>query len=110
MPPKPKTKSAKDEEGKKAKGKKNATDEAENEAKDEQAMGQSVQETGYNSTSEMSKQEPVPSPEEATDIKYEEPVLTSIIVESYEGEKDKGLFEGYGKAVYKGGNTYEVDF
>jgi hypothetical protein len=27
---------------------------------------------------------------------------------SYEGEKDKGLFNGYGKAVYKGGNIYEV--
>lgn len=33
---------------------------------------------------------------------------TFFFVESYEGEKNKGFFEGYGKAVFKGGHRYEV--
>jgi hypothetical protein len=32
----------------------------------------------------------------------------SFGVLSYEGEKNKGFFEGYGKAVFKGGHRYEV--
>ncbi len=28
---------------------------------------------------------------------------------SYEGGKEKGLFEGFGKATYKGGHRYEVN-
>ena len=46
--------------------------------------------------------------ENIEDVKYEEPVLTSIIVVNYEGEKVKGLFEGQGKAVYHGNHVYEV--
>jgi hypothetical protein len=29
---------------------------------------------------------------------------------SYEGEKDKGLFQGFGKTLYRGGHTYEGEF
>ncbi len=47
---------------------------------------------------------------EEVDLKYEEPVLTLIIVESYEGEKFKGCFEGFGKALFRGGHRYEVLF
>ncbi|CAF0786054.1 unnamed protein product, partial [Didymodactylos carnosus] len=41
------------------------------------------------------------------DIKYEEPVLPNLIVLNYEGTREKGLFEGYGRASYVGGHTYE---
>ncbi|XP_042299847.1 radial spoke head 10 homolog B-like [Sceloporus undulatus] len=46
---------------------------------------------------------PVPEP-----IEYEEPVLTQLIVESYEGEKVHGLYEGEGTACFQGGNVYKV--
>ncbi|XP_032728583.1 radial spoke head 10 homolog B-like [Lontra canadensis] len=41
---------------------------------------------------------------------YEEPILTKIIVESYEGEKVRGLYEGEGFAVFQGGCTYHGMF
>ncbi|KAM6407615.1 radial spoke head 10 homolog B [Rhynochetos jubatus] len=41
---------------------------------------------------------------------YEEPVLTQVIVESYEGEKVHGLYEGEGYACFEGGNTYKGMF
>ncbi|MBZ3888348.1 Radial spoke head 10-like protein B [Sciurus carolinensis] len=46
--------------------------------------------------------------EDAT--QYEEPILTKLIVESYEGEKVRGLYEGEGSAVFQGGCTYHGDF
>ena len=42
------------------------------------------------------------------DIKYEEPVLPNLIVLNYEGGKEKGLYDGFGKATYVGGHTYAV--
>ncbi|OBS60615.1 hypothetical protein A6R68_08243, partial [Neotoma lepida] len=42
------------------------------------------------------------------ETQYEEPILTKLIVESYEGEKVRGLYEGEGFAVFQGGNTYHV--
>lgn len=39
-------------------------------------------------------------------IQYEEPILTNLIIESYEGEKVHGLYEGEGFAVFQGGCTY----
>ena len=42
------------------------------------------------------------------EIKYEEPILPNLIVLSYEGGKEKGLYEGFGKATYVGGHTYAV--
>ncbi|XP_075421174.1 radial spoke head 10 homolog B-like [Tenrec ecaudatus] len=48
-------------------------------------------------------------PKEDT-LHYEEPVLTKLIVESYEGEKVRGLFEGEGFAVFQGGCTYHGMF
>lgn len=44
------------------------------------------------------------------ETQYEEPILTKLIVESYEGEKIRGLYEGEGFAVFQGGNTYHGDF
>ncbi|XP_058141762.1 radial spoke head 10 homolog B isoform X2 [Dasypus novemcinctus] len=41
---------------------------------------------------------------------YEEPVLTKLIVQSYEGEKVRGLYEGEGFAVFQGGCTYHGMF
>ncbi|XP_065779865.1 radial spoke head 10 homolog B isoform X4 [Muntiacus reevesi] len=41
---------------------------------------------------------------------YEEPVLTKLIVESYEGEKVRGLYEGEGFAIFQGGCTYQGMF
>ncbi|XP_066868479.1 radial spoke head 10 homolog B-like isoform X2 [Kogia breviceps] len=47
-------------------------------------------------------------PEDTT--QYEEPVLTKLIVESYEGEKVRGLYEGEGFAIFQGGCTYHGTF
>ncbi|KAI6076468.1 Radial spoke head 10-like protein B2 isoform X4 [Aix galericulata] len=41
---------------------------------------------------------------------YDEPVLTELIVKSYEGEKVHGLYEGEGVAYFEGGNTYKGMF
>nr|KAF6447676.1 hypothetical protein HJG63_012058 [Rousettus aegyptiacus] len=41
---------------------------------------------------------------------YEEPILTKLIVESYEGEKVRGLYEGEGFAIFQGGCTYRGMF
>ncbi|XP_010022235.1 PREDICTED: radial spoke head 10 homolog B-like [Nestor notabilis] len=41
---------------------------------------------------------------------YEEPILTQLIVKSYEGEKVHGLYEGKGFACFEGGNTYKGMF
>uniref|UniRef100_A0A8C3WEL5 Radial spoke head 10 homolog B n=1 Tax=Catagonus wagneri TaxID=51154 RepID=A0A8C3WEL5_9CETA len=46
--------------------------------------------------------------EDAT--QYEEPILTKLIVESYEGEKVRGLYEGEGFAIFQGGCTYHGMF
>nr|XP_020655180.1 radial spoke head 10 homolog B2-like isoform X1 [Pogona vitticeps]XP_020655181.1 radial spoke head 10 homolog B2-like isoform X1 [Pogona vitticeps] len=48
---------------------------------------------------------PVPEP-----IEYEEPILTQLIVERYEGEKVRGLYEGEGVAYFQGGNVYKGMF
>ncbi|XP_060029212.1 radial spoke head 10 homolog B isoform X1 [Erinaceus europaeus] len=49
-----------------------------------------------------------PQVEDAT--LYEEPVLTRLIVERYEGEKIRGLYEGTGFAAFLGGCTYRGVF
>uniref|UniRef100_A0A8C6DSV4 Radial spoke head 10 homolog B2 n=1 Tax=Moschus moschiferus TaxID=68415 RepID=A0A8C6DSV4_MOSMO len=46
----------------------------------------------------------------ADTTQYEEPVLTKLIVESYEGEKVHGLYEGEGFAIFQGGCTYQGMF
>ncbi|XP_049644682.1 radial spoke head 10 homolog B2 [Suncus etruscus] len=43
-------------------------------------------------------------------LHYEEPDLTGLIVESYEGEKVRGLYEGEGFAVFQDGCTYQGEF
>ncbi|XP_008071096.1 radial spoke head 10 homolog B2 [Carlito syrichta] len=43
-------------------------------------------------------------------IQYEEPILTKLIVESYKGEKVRGLYEGEGFAIFQGGCTYHGMF
>lgn len=111
MPPKVKKSASKEEDSKKNKQKRNQTNEdAESETNKEEIQPPISANDVYQSTSELSKQEPVSTSEESVHITYEEPVLTSIIVESYEGEKEKGLFEGYGKAIYKEGCVYEGEF
>lgn len=35
---------------------------------------------------------------------------TNEIKWRYEGGKEKSLFEGFGKAIYQGGNVYEGEF
>ncbi|XP_072125237.1 radial spoke head 10 homolog B isoform X1 [Mobula birostris] len=47
---------------------------------------------------------------EATLTYYEEPVLTKLIVTSYEGETVRGLYEGVGIARFQGGHVYEGVF
>ncbi|XP_020820963.2 radial spoke head 10 homolog B [Phascolarctos cinereus] len=41
---------------------------------------------------------------------YEEPILTKLIVLSYEGEKVRGLYEGEGVAHFEGGGEYRGMF
>jgi hypothetical protein len=91
MPPKSKAKGGKDStenESKKGKNKKNAnpSDELEtNEPKDEITTSAPSNDITHNSVSEILKPEPevIPQPEEVVEIKYEEPVLTAVIVEKY---------------------------
>ncbi|XP_013404281.1 radial spoke head 10 homolog B [Lingula anatina] len=47
-----------------------------------------------------------PTPEPA----YDEPTLTELIVESYEGEKVRGLYEGEGECSFTGGHHYKGNF
>ncbi|XP_035299042.1 radial spoke head 10 homolog B isoform X2 [Cricetulus griseus] len=44
------------------------------------------------------------------ETQYEEPILTKLIVESYEGETVRGLYEGEGFAIFQGGSTYHGMF
>ncbi|XP_075421566.1 radial spoke head 10 homolog B isoform X3 [Ascaphus truei] len=46
----------------------------------------------------------------ATPESYEEPILTQLIVDKYEGEMVYGLYEADGVAYFKGGNTYRGMF
>ena len=75
----PKKKPGKDSEDKKGKGKKAAEETDGPEPKEESVVIPVTEIT--NSTSELSKPEPTPVQEEVAEAKYEEPVLTSIIVE-----------------------------
>ncbi|XP_070270444.1 radial spoke head 10 homolog B [Myotis yumanensis] len=43
-------------------------------------------------------------------LQYEDPILTNLIIESYEGEKVHGLYQGEGFAVFQGGCTYRGMF
>ncbi|KAM6156422.1 radial spoke head 10 homolog B [Erethizon dorsatum] len=50
--------------------------------------------------------EPQTVQEDEDTTQYEEPILTKLIVERYEGEKVCGLYEGEGFAVFQGGSIY----
>ncbi|XP_005397957.1 PREDICTED: radial spoke head 10 homolog B isoform X1 [Chinchilla lanigera] len=50
--------------------------------------------------------EPPHIQEDEDTAEYEEPILTKLIVERYEGEKVCGMYEGEGFAVFQGGGTY----
>ncbi|XP_004945158.1 radial spoke head 10 homolog B isoform X2 [Gallus gallus] len=41
---------------------------------------------------------------------YQEPILTQLIVKSYEGDKVRRLYEGEGVAFFEGGNIYKGMF
>ncbi|XP_043379986.1 radial spoke head 10 homolog B isoform X17 [Chelonia mydas] len=58
---------------------------------------------------EESKEVEEPLIQEAAQY-YEEPILTQLIVENYEGEKVHGLYDGEGVAHFQGGNTYRGMF
>ncbi|XP_078413788.1 radial spoke head 10 homolog B [Cetorhinus maximus] len=49
-------------------------------------------------------------PQATPALYYEEPVLTKLIVASYEGEIIRGLYEGVGTAHFQGGHIYEGVF
>ena len=84
MPPKAaKPKSTKDDDSKKSKIKKGTSedDSVENQVEQPPPTATPVVETVVNALSDTQKLEVVAPPEEVIDIKYEEPVLTLIIVE-----------------------------
>ncbi|XP_030433174.1 radial spoke head 10 homolog B2-like isoform X1 [Gopherus evgoodei] len=58
---------------------------------------------------EESKEMEEPVIQEAAQY-YEEPILTQLIVENYEGEKVHGLYDGEGVAYFQGGNIYRGMF
>ncbi|XP_054849057.1 radial spoke head 10 homolog B-like [Eublepharis macularius] len=62
--------------------------------------------------SSLPHEEPKPceEPPPPEPVEYEEPILTQLIVESYEGEKVHGLYEGEGIAKFQGGNVYQGMF
>uniref|UniRef100_A0A8C3SXZ0 Radial spoke head 10 homolog B2 n=1 Tax=Chelydra serpentina TaxID=8475 RepID=A0A8C3SXZ0_CHESE len=60
-------------------------------------------------TQEESKETEEPLIQEAAQY-YEEPILTQLIVENYEGEKVHGLYDGEGVAYFQGGNIYRGMF
>nr|XP_012614279.1 radial spoke head 10 homolog B isoform X1 [Microcebus murinus]XP_012614280.1 radial spoke head 10 homolog B isoform X1 [Microcebus murinus]XP_012614281.1 radial spoke head 10 homolog B isoform X1 [Microcebus murinus]XP_012614282.1 radial spoke head 10 homolog B isoform X1 [Microcebus murinus] len=66
-------------------------------------------ETQLNETEPHKEPEIIEEEEDATQ-QYEEPILTKLIVESYEGEKVRGLYEGEGFAIFQGGSTYHGMF
>uniref|UniRef100_A0A8D0G8U8 Radial spoke head 10 homolog B n=1 Tax=Sphenodon punctatus TaxID=8508 RepID=A0A8D0G8U8_SPHPU len=80
----------------------------------------SCQQTLTASQAEETQASPLISQEESKEAKessiqepvqyYEEPILTQLIVESYEGEKVHGLYEGEGVAYFQGGNVYRGMF
>lgn len=55
-------------------------------------------------------EEPPPIEEPPPEPIYEEPILTQIIVERYEGEKYRGLYHGIGEAFFMGGHCYKGQF
>ncbi|XP_048223501.1 radial spoke head 10 homolog B [Perognathus longimembris pacificus] len=62
------------------------------------------------STPPVLKRESQSIPEAEDTTQFEEPVLTKLIVERYEGEKVRGLYEGEGFAQFQGGATYRGMF
>ncbi|XP_071807191.1 radial spoke head 10 homolog B-like isoform X1 [Asterias amurensis] len=48
--------------------------------------------------------EPTPPPD------YDEPTLAELIVESFEGEKVRGLYDGEGSAYFSGGHVFQGQF
>nr|XP_009492073.1 PREDICTED: radial spoke head 10 homolog B2-like [Pelecanus crispus] len=78
---------------------------------DLQTLVNGVEETQANSvTSDKEPEEVEEPPVQDVPQYYEEPVLTQVIVKSYEGEKVHGLYEGEGFAYFEGGNTYKGMF
>ncbi|GAB0196609.1 radial spoke head 10 B-like [Grus japonensis] len=77
-------------------------------------------ETSVNGVEETQANPPVIADKEPEEVEeppaqdvpqyYEVPVLTQVIVKSYEGEKLHGLYEGEGFASFEGGNTYKGMF
>ncbi|XP_074640296.1 radial spoke head 10 homolog B-like [Tubulanus polymorphus] len=58
-------------------------------------------------TNDTAETSPTPPSEP---VVYEEPVLTKLIVECYEGDKEKGLYDGEGVAKFAGDHQYEGKF
>uniref|UniRef100_G1S067 Radial spoke head 10 homolog B n=1 Tax=Nomascus leucogenys TaxID=61853 RepID=G1S067_NOMLE len=56
------------------------------------------------------KKDPRNVQQNADATQSEESILTKLIVESYEGEKVRGLYEGEGFAAFQGGCTYRGTF
>ncbi|XP_053327453.1 radial spoke head 10 homolog B isoform X2 [Spea bombifrons] len=59
---------------------------------------------------EPAKQEDSLASLPASEIYEEEPVLAQLLVEKYEGDMVHGVYEGYGAAHFKDGNTYRGTF
>ncbi|KAM6121567.1 radial spoke head 10 homolog B [Phoenicopterus ruber ruber] len=78
---------------------------------DLQTLVNGVEETQANpAISDKETEEIEEPPVEDVPQYYNEPVLTQVIVKSYEGEKVHGLYEGEGFAYFEGGNTYKGMF
>ncbi|NWR73452.1 R10B2 protein, partial [Centropus unirufus] len=79
---------------------------------DVQIVVNEVEETQPNPVTPDKEPEEVEEPPPDQDVPeyYQEPILSQIIVKSYEGEQVRGLYEGEGFAHFEGGSTYKGMF
>ncbi|XP_078612753.1 radial spoke head 10 homolog B-like isoform X2 [Branchiostoma floridae x Branchiostoma japonicum] len=77
------------------------------EKKEEDVPTENAEETATETETKVEEplpREPTPEPD------YDEPTLTDLIVEAFEGEKLRGLYEGDGVAKFAGEHVYEGQF
>lgn len=94
MPKKPKTSAKKSEESI-----------AEEDKKDE-SLALETESSPTEDQTEVLDPPKDPSPEPI----YDEPVLSELIIETFEGDKTRGMYEGEGYALFTGGHTYKGQF
>ncbi|OWF43641.1 radial spoke head 10 homolog B-like [Mizuhopecten yessoensis] len=97
-------KGKKGKDGEKRSAKKSEGSIIDDEKKDGSIIGGTESTPTEDNVQESPRKEPSPEPE------YDEPTLTELIIESFEGEKLRGLYEGESVAHFTGGHLYKGMF